>query len=90
MESLMESVQLIVNILIGVAGFSFAVILNRLFKRDDDFSAELTELKDKLNALAVKVPSEYVHKIEFNHMIDALFKKLDRIEQKIDQKVDKV
>ena len=47
------------------------------------------ELRDDLNNLRVHLPEKYVAKHDFERMSEALFKKLDRIENKLDQKADK-
>jgi len=68
-----------------LGGFIFKIFydkLNQLQKTDEKISADITEIK-------VKLPSEYVHKNDFNHMVEVLFEKLDRIEAKLDNKADK-
>lgn len=56
--------------------------LNELRRAD----AKLTE---KVQAIEVLVAGNYVTKSDLNTLTEALFKKLDRIENKVDHKMDK-
>jgi len=47
------------------------------------------DLKSEVGHLSVQLAQDYVAKEDFNRLADALFKKLDRIEDKLDAKVDK-
>lgn len=47
------------------------------------------ELKDKIAELKLSVSENYVKKEELARLTDAIFEKLDRIENKLDQKMDK-
>jgi hypothetical protein len=47
------------------------------------------ELKRDLKALEVKLPSEYVKKDDLGIILDRIYQILDRIERKLDEKVDK-
>ena len=49
----------------------------------------IKELRSDLARLREELPSRYVPKDEFHQVSAALFKKLDRIEDKIDTKKDK-
>lgn len=81
--------QLIFNILIGVVGLLFGWFLNAL--RDSMRSLQETdaELTTKVQAIEVLVAGEYVKRSDFERKVDVMFQKLDRIEQKLDQKADK-
>lgn len=46
-------------------------------------------LTDKVQAIEVLVAGNYVTKIDLNNLTEALFRKLDRIEAKVDNKADK-
>ena len=46
-------------------------------------------LAEKVQAIEVLVAGNYVTKTDLNVLTEALFKKLDRIEQKVDGKVDR-
>jgi len=47
------------------------------------------ELADKVNSIEVLVAGQYVRQDDFRRMSEAIFKKLDRIEDKLDGKADK-
>lgn len=84
-----ENIQLFFNFGIAILGIMVGIILNRIFVAIDGLKKTDEELSRDVKQLAVKLPTDYVHKQEFQHLTDALFKKLDRIEQKIDSKADK-
>ena len=46
-------------------------------------------LTDKVQAIEVLVAGNYVTKVDLNNLTEALFRKLDRIESKVDSKADK-
>ena len=52
-------------------------------KRTDDALAE------KVNAIEVLVAGQYVKRDDFDRVANAIFAKLDKIEDKLDRKVDK-
>lgn len=81
--------QVIINIAFTIIGILGGFILNTIFRKlevlqrtDEGIARDMTELK-------VALPSNYVHKEDFKHLTDVLFEKLDRIESKLDKKVDK-
>lgn len=51
--------------------------------------SDLQNVKKDFAALSLKMVGEYVHKDQLRDLSDALFRKLDRIEDKLDQKADK-
>ena len=81
--------QILINVGITLIGILFGSVLNHLFKRISDLGKDLAKLRDEHNQLSIHVPSEYLPKKDFQHVIDRLFAKLDRIEEKIDDKEDK-
>ena len=81
--------QILINVGITLIGILFGSLLNHLFKRIGDVSKDLAKLRDEHNQLSIQIPSEYLPKRDFQHVIDRLFAKLDRIEEKIDDKEDK-
>ena len=75
---------------------SFAVILlgvgwlmRVLFETIKDLRDQDKDIYDKVSDLAVTIPENYVHKSDFRELNDRIFVKLDRIENKLDQKQDK-
>ena len=78
----MEDLQTAFNIIVG----SLSALLG-WFGRE--MWSAVQELKADLAKLREEIPKEYVPKNDFNSFVEAVFKKLDRIEDKIDGKVDK-
>lgn len=54
-----------------------------------DLQLEDKQLAEKVSKIEVLVAGDYVKKEELSKMTDALFAKLDRIEDKLDGKVGK-
>jgi hypothetical protein len=81
--------QVVINGLFSLAG----VVMGGLLKFFYDRLAELTTqdklLADKVQAIELLVAGEYVKRDQLERMEEALFAKLDRIEAKLDNKVDK-
>jgi len=55
----------------------------------NELRAADSTLADKVQRVEVLVAGNYVTKSDMNILTDALFKKLDRIESKVDGKADK-
>lgn len=74
-----------------VAGFSTLVgfFLNSVWQAVKDLQRDDKELAKKVAEIEVLVAGAYVKKDEFGASISALFAKLDRIEDKLNSKVDK-
>lgn len=81
--------QNLFNIIITVCGILGGWFLKTVDDNLKDARAQNTALADKLAAMEVLVAGEYVRKGDLDRHIDAIFKKLDRIESKIDMKADK-
>lgn len=64
-------------------------LLRTLYSSMKDLTAADKELTDKVQAIEVLVAGHYPTRTEFESKIDAVFRKLDSIESKIDRKVDK-
>lgn len=81
--------QNLFNILVTAAG----LLVGWFLKVVDDNLKEAREqnkaMAKKLSEMEVLVAGEYVRKDDLDRHIDAIFKKLDRIEAKIDLKADK-
>lgn len=54
-----------------------------------DLQAQDRELAEKVSSIEVLVAGAYVKREELREISAAIFKKLDRIEQKVDSKQDK-
>ena len=74
--------QTLFNIAIGLGGFLGGFLLKIVWDA-------IKELRKTLGELEVRLPDAYVKKDDFQHFSDAIFRKLDKIEDKIDAKADK-
>ena len=81
--------QTIINWLL--AGFSALIgfLLNAVWQAVKDLQNADKVLADKVGSIEVLVAGDYVKKDEFMSQMNALFAKLDKIEDKLDKKVDK-
>jgi len=81
--------QTIINWLL--AGFSALIgfLLNAVWQAVKDLQAADKVLAEKVGNIEVLVAGAYVKKDEFTQSINALFAKLDKIEDKLDKKADK-
>lgn len=64
----------------------FGVVIAAVMKA---FFTSHSELKKKVQEMEVLVAGEYIKKSEFERFTEAIFGKLDKIEDKIDRKADK-
>ena len=74
--------QILFNIAVGLGGFLGGFLLKIIWDA-------IKELRKTLGELEVRLPDAYVKKDDFQHFSDAIFRKLDKIEDKIDAKADK-
>ena len=75
-------IQSIFNIIFGIGTSIFGWFARELWSAVQDLKKDLSELREQ-------IPKEYVAKEDFKNFTDAIFKKLDRIEDKLDDKADK-
>jgi len=81
--------QTIINWLLGCFGALIGFLLNAVWQAVKDLQTADKELAGKVSEIEVLVAGDYVKREEFNQTVTALFSKLDRIEDKIDNKADK-
>lgn len=81
--------QTLVNWLLAGFGALIGFLLNAVWQAVKDLQKADQSLSEKVGAIEVLVAGNYVKKEEFQDNIKALFAKLDKIEDKIDRKVDK-
>jgi hypothetical protein len=77
------------NVVVGVLMTIFGWLLNTLYTTIRDLQQADEKLTDKVNRVEVLVAGNYPTRGEFDSKIDALFKKLDNIENKLDRKADR-
>lgn len=75
------------NILLGAVSALGGWLLNNLYQSLRDLARVDSDLADKVQKIEVLVAGTYVKRSEFEAKIDALFDKLDSIEDKIDRKI---
>lgn len=81
--------QTIINWLLAGFGALIGFLLNAVWQAVKDLQAADKVLAEKVGSIEVLVAGAYVRKDEFTHTIEALFAKLDKIEDKLDRKADK-
>lgn len=64
-------------------------LLSRTYGRIDQAHKDLGTVRKEMTELALQVAKEYIRRDDFQAVTDAIFKKLDRIEDKLDAKADK-
>lgn len=69
----------------GLTGF----LLHAVWAAVKDLQIADKQLADEVSGIQILVAGDYVKKSELSELNRALFLKLDRIEEKIDRKVDK-
>ena len=84
-----SNTQLLFNILVGIAGALGGFFIHVLWKGVTDLQSADKALAENVANLHVMVAGEYVKRNELKELTAALFAKLDRIESKLDGKVDK-
>ena len=81
--------QTIINWLLAGFGALIGFLLNAVWQAVKDLQAADKVLAEKVGNIEVLVVGAYVKKDEFTQSINALFAKLDKIEDKLDKKADK-
>lgn len=84
----MESQEMI-NLLAGLVGVLGGWMLNTMRQSIRELQRQDLALADKVQTIEVLVAGEYIKKEDFIRLSEALFKKLDGIDQKLDKKADK-
>ena len=81
--------QTVINWLLAGFGALIGFLLNAVWQAVKDLQAADKVLAEKVGNIEVLVAGAYVKKDEFTQSINALFAKLDKIEDKLDKKADK-
>lgn len=82
--------QTIINAVFAMAGAMGGFILNAVWSGLKDLREADMALTTKVQNIEVLVAGSYVKTDAFSTMTEALFRKLDKIESKLDTKMDKV
>lgn len=81
--------QTIINWLLAGFGGLIGFLLNAVWQAVKDLQKADKDLTAKVAEIEVLVAGAYVKKDDLSKLSDAIFAKLDRIEDKLDGKVDK-
>jgi len=87
----MESLdpQWIFNVLFSIVGALFGWLLNSIRDSMRELKQQDELLTGKVQHIEVLIAGSYVKRGDLEKMCDNIYTKLDRIETKIDQKMDK-
>lgn len=81
--------QAIFNWLLAGFGGLIGFLLNVVWQAVKDLQKADKVLAERVGEIEVLVAGSYITKIDFTNVTDAIFRKLDRIEDKLDGKADK-
>ena len=81
--------QTVFNIIATVAGFLGGWWLKVMWDAVKDLQSADKILVEKVNSIEILVAGNYMTKSDFDKIGAAIFAKLDKIEDKLDRKVDK-
>lgn len=79
----------IINLVIVLSGIILGGFIRIILGRIKEMSDKLEKLKDDHYKAMSTFPVNYVGKMDFQYVLDNLFSQLSRIEDKIDNKLDK-
>lgn len=82
--------QTLINWLLGGFGALIGFLLNAVWQAVKDLQKSDKDIAEKVSSIEVLVAGQYVHRSEFERLSDALFAKLDKIDNKLDGKADKL
>ena len=85
----MPDYQVLFNIVIGVLSAMGGWMLNTMWVSLKDLQSADTKLAEKVSAIEVLVAGQYVTREEFTTMMQAVFLKLDKIQDTLNTKVDR-
>jgi len=81
--------QTIINTAIALVGFLGGWILKVIWESVKDLQVVDKLLTEKVNTIEILIAGNYMSKQDFDKIAAAIFAKLDKIEDKLDKKVDK-
>ncbi len=81
--------QMAFNIAIGIIGTLGGWWMRVMWQSLKELQTADKQLSDKVSSIEVVVAGQYVKRDELKNISDAIFAKLDRIEDKLDKKADK-
>lgn len=85
----MPDYQVLFNIVVGILGVMGGWLLNTMWSSLKDLQTADAKLVEKVSAIEVLVAGQYVTREEFTTTMNAVFLKLDRIQETINKKADR-
>jgi hypothetical protein len=85
----MSEYQFFFNVATAIVSVTFGWVLNTIWGSLKDLQTADKALVDKVASIEVLVAGRYVTRDEFNTSLNAIFSKLDRIQDLISQKADR-
>ena len=85
----MPDYQVLFNIVVGILGVMGGWLLNTMWSSLKDLQTADAKLVEKVSAIEVLVAGQYVTREEFTTTMNAMFMKLDRIQDTLNKKVDR-
>ena len=81
--------QILFNIVVGMLGVIGGWWINAMWASIKELQAMDRDLAEKVGAIEVLVAGQYVTRDEYTNTLNAIFVKLDRIQETINSKADK-
>ena len=81
--------QSFLNWVFGIVNIAIGAFMKVMWDSYKDLKKTDKELADKVSSIEVLVAGQYVKRDDFNTVTTQIFAKLDKILDKLDQKVDK-
>jgi len=81
--------QILFNIVVGMLGVIGGWWINAMWVSIKELQAMDRDLAEKVGAIEVLVAGQYVTRDEYTNTLNAIFVKLDRIQETINSKADK-
>ena len=81
--------QTIYNWAFGLLNLVFGFFLKAIWDSYKELKVTDMNLAEKVNGIEILVAGNYVKKDDFDRFTDAIFSKLDKISDKLDNKADK-
>lgn len=81
--------QILFNIAFAAAGTLGGFVLKNIWDAMRDLQKADSSLADKVSSIEILVAGQYVRRDVFDSKIDALFNKLDSMETKFENKLDR-
>lgn len=82
--------QMTFNAVLAISSSIIGWYLNAVWRSVKELQDTDNKLADKVQAIEILVAGTYLKREEVHGMMEALFKKLDKIEDKLDRKADKI